>query len=171
MKHSRKMSYFVTGLLITVLAACVPAVPATSVAPTTGALPNSTAAPPTAADSLAGTEWELMSFGPAGAEIQVVEGSAITLAFGMDGTVAGSGGCNSYSAQYRVQASAITFNQIVSTDRACSDTSMTQQEQRYFQALETATEFVQADDELVIRTGGDAGPLLFTPAPQAGMSE
>jgi hypothetical protein len=100
-----------------------------------------------------------------------VDDSQISLVFGLDGTVAGSGGCNSYSGQYLVQDSAISFSQILHTERACAEPSLNQQEQRFFRALETATGFVLADDELVIRTEGDAGPLLFEPAPESGMGE
>src|SRR5215211_4103980 len=54
-----------------------------------------------AESKLANTQWRLTSFGAAGAQSPVIEGTTITLKFGADGRVGGSGGCNSYGGDYR----------------------------------------------------------------------
>jgi heat shock protein HslJ len=107
-------------------------------------------APPVAGNSLANTQWMLDSFGPAGSEMPVATGSTVTLGFDAAGQASGSGGCNSYGSEYTVQDSAISFGPIVSTQRACLDENVTQQEQAYFQALQSADQFELAADSLTI---------------------
>ena len=50
---------------------------------------------------LTGTEWRLVSFGPAGNEASLVAGTTVTLKFGEDGRASGSTGCNSYGGTYQ----------------------------------------------------------------------
>src|SRR5215213_8660283 len=85
---------------------------------------------------LTGTEWRLVSFGPAGSEESLVAGTTVTLKFGEDGRAGGSTGCNSYSGTYQVRADTISFGRLVSTRRACLDQNANQQEQRFIAALE-----------------------------------
>ncbi|MGH7963539.1 MAG: META domain-containing protein, partial [Candidatus Binatia bacterium] len=107
---------------------------------------------PTASSSaesrLANTQWTLKSFGEAGAESPVIDGTAITLKFGADGRAGGSGGCNSYGSDYQVQDHTLAFSPIISTKRACLQEARTQQEQRYFQALESAGQFQLTENHL-----------------------
>ncbi|HEX9092195.1 MAG TPA: META domain-containing protein, partial [Anaerolineales bacterium] len=55
------------------------------------------------------SEWKLVSFGKAGAEAQVVDGSTVTLKFDVDGQASGSGGCNSYGAKYETKGDALAI--------------------------------------------------------------
>ena len=50
----------------------------------------------------------------------------------------------------------ITFEEIVSTLMACADDEVTEQEQRYFAALETAETFMQTEEQLTIMDEGGA---------------
>jgi heat shock protein HslJ len=102
--------------------------------------------------------------GAPGSETPVAPGSSVTLQFEADGQVGGSGGCNSYGGQYEVQDNTISFSQIMSTLRACADESVNQQEQQYFQALQTAGRFEVAGDQLTIWYNGDQGMLSFVKA-------
>lgn len=111
---------------------------------------------------LENTHWSLVSFGPAGAEQPIVEGSSITLMLA-GGQAAGSGGCNSYSGSYRVDGSAIAFSEITHTEKACLEQGVTEQEQRYFEALQSAGEFTIDGDRLTI-TYEDNGALTFESA-------
>jgi heat shock protein HslJ len=99
--------------------------------------------------------------GPPGSETPVVPGSSVTLQFEVDGQVGGSGGCNSYGGQYEVQDNTISFSQVMSTLMACADESVNQQEQQYFQALQTAGRFEVTGDQLTIWYNGDQGVLNF----------
>ncbi len=123
-----------------------------------------TTTPSGAENSLADTQWQLVSFGPPEAETPVIEGSTITLEFGPDGQATGSGGCNSYGGEYQVQDDTLSFSQIISTEMACANTSVMQREQQYYQALQTAGQFELADDQLTIQYNGGQGVLNFVKA-------
>jgi heat shock protein HslJ len=116
---------------------------------------------PGAANPLAGSQWNLESFGPIGSETPVGEGSTITLEFGAGGQAGGSGGCNSFGTQYEVQDGVLSFGQIASTLMACTDEGVMDQEQRYFQALQNAGEFSLDADRLTILYDDGQGALIF----------
>ncbi len=107
--------------------------------------------------SLAGTQWTLESIGNA----SISGGGRITLKFGSDGRASGSGGCNSYSGAYREQGGRLSFSRIISTRRACVEQTLTHQEQRYLEALETATRFKLSGDRLTIFYGARPNTLNF----------
>ena len=112
---------------------------------------------------LENTQWTLVSFG----ETPVVKGSEITLLLAA-GQAGGSGGCNSYSGSYRVEGSKISFDTVTSTKRACVNAPLTEQEGRYFQALESASEYFREGDQLRITYDGGQGVLIFESALPGG---
>jgi heat shock protein HslJ len=116
---------------------------------------------PGAADPLAGTQWNLETFGPAGAETPLVSGSTITLEFGEDDQAGGSGGCNTYGGEYQVQDGALSLGEIISTEKACLEEGVMEQEQRYYEALQTAAGFELAGDRLTITYDAGQGRLNF----------
>lgn len=113
---------------------------------------------------LEGQQWNLVSFGPEGSETPVAEGSMVTLTL-ENGQAGGSGGCNSYGTPYQLRGEEITFERVTSTLMACAEEAVTQQEQVYFQALETATLYEVQDNRLVITY--DGGVLTFEAAGSA----
>jgi heat shock protein HslJ len=112
---------------------------------------------------LENTHWSLVSFGPAGAENSLTEGSMITLIL-VDGQAGGFGGCNAYSATYQVEGGSLSFDEITSTLRACTDEQITEQEQQYFEALKTAGSYVLEGNQLRI-TYSDGVLVFETPFP------
>jgi heat shock protein HslJ len=102
---------------------------------------------------LANTQWNLASFKTEGAESPVIEGTTITLKFGVDGRATGSGGCNSYAGGYNEAVDKLSFSQIISTKRACLAQNANQQEQQYLAALETAGKFEISENRLTIYYG------------------
>ena len=112
---------------------------------------------------LENTLWSLVSFGPPDAQQPLVEGSTITLLLA-GGQGGGTGGCNTYGATYQVDGNKITFSEIIRTERACEDERVTEQEQRYFQALETASEYQVESDQLRITYDNGNGLLIFAAA-------
>lgn len=67
---------------------------------------------------------------------------AITMTFGDDGTVAGTGGCNSYTGTYEpTQDGGLTFGPIAATARACADPDVDATEQAFFAALPKVTSY------------------------------
>ncbi len=107
------------------------------------------------------SQWNLVSFGKAGAETPVIEGSSITLKFEANDQVSGTGGCNSYGGKYETQGDTLTFKDITSTLKACAGEQVSQQEQRYFEALQTAARIEIAADNLTIWYEGGQSKLNF----------
>lgn len=116
---------------------------------------------------LENTHWSLVFFGPPGAHALLIEGSTITLMLG-NGEAEGFGGCNSYGTSYEIDGDRITFDRIRSTKKACLEDEITQQEQRYFQALESANRYELDASGLRITFDGGDGVLVFeSPVPAA----
>lgn len=90
---------------------------------------------------LEGTAWRLDGITTgADAVSSTLSGTEVTATFGGDGTLAGSGGCNTYSTGYTVDGDALTIDGgIMSTKMSCEQDVM-DQESAYLAALaETAT--------------------------------
>jgi len=110
---------------------------------------------------LANTQWHLVSFGRTGEEKPLIQGTTITLLFGAEGRVSGSGGCNSYSGTYRVRGDNLTFGRMASTMRACLNSQANQQEQQYFAALDSASRFRLNANRLLISYDSARSALNF----------
>jgi len=84
---------------------------------------------------LLGTRWLLAAIGQG----VVAPGSPnITLSFTSQSQLNGSGGCNSYSANYTVDGTSISIGPIITSQIACDEAVM-QMEQTYFATLQGAT--------------------------------
>ena len=108
--------------------------------------------------SLVGT-WKLTAYGPTGALTPAVTDAEATLTFGDDGTVGGSGGCNSLGGKYEVKGSQITFSDITSTLMACEDPRMAQ-EAFVTQVLSGTAEFEIENNTLTLTNNDKV--LVFT---------
>lgn len=113
-------------------------------------------------NDLAGTSWELKSAEGSGMTLSPIEGSTITLAFGADGQLSGSGGCNSYGGDYEADAASLSIDAVVSTQRACTDTGITEQERLYLTALDAVQSYQVTESELRLMLND--GVLRFEPA-------
>jgi putative lipoprotein len=109
---------------------------------------------------LENTLWNLVSFGELGAEAALVQGSTITLLLAA-GQAAGTGGCNGYGGTYQVDGNSISFGPLTSTKMACADAQATEQEGRYLQALESASEYAVEGDQLHVTYDDGNGVLIF----------
>jgi heat shock protein HslJ len=117
---------------------------------------------PQASASLEGTSWVLTELGGS----PPVQGTQITAQFAADGNLAGSGGCNSYSATYAVDGSQLTVSQVVSTMMAC-DTPIMDQETQYFTALGSAASYEISEEALTLSDSAGAALAVFGPAPES----
>jgi heat shock protein HslJ len=105
---------------------------------------------------LPGTAWQLVSFdgsAPAG---------VITVRFDAEGSVSGSGGCNSFGGSFAIEGDAIQFSQLISTERACLNDDVMAQEAAFYEALASAVVYGVDGDELTL-IYGDNQTLTFVP--------
>lgn len=150
--------YPLSMLLVVLLAACAPL----------ASQPPAATNPPTPSVSpvqkdFENTHWSLISLGPVGAEKPIVAGSNITL-LAADGKFGGYAGCNSYGGAYEVTGDQLSLHDINSTLMACTDEQIMQQEQRYFQALQSAGRFAVGDNRLTINYDNGNSALVFEKA-------
>ena len=108
------------------------------------------------ADGLGGTSWQAVELGPRPTVPDVIS----TIAFD-DGQVSGDAGCNSYTGTYEADPVAgapkggpptIAIGQIGSTEMACDDLVMAQEE-AYLAALVRATTYRVVTDRLELYGG------------------
>jgi heat shock protein HslJ len=86
---------------------------------------------------LAGTRWQVGNFydtelGDTGV---VLPGTTLTMAFGADGKVNGSSGCNTYSASYLVSGSQLALTPPTGTNMLCNEPSGIMEQEAAFLAL------------------------------------
>ena len=114
---------------------------------------------------LAGSSWTLVEFETEKDMIAVVKDAPATLTFGAEDEQAnrinGTGGCNRYFGSYTLTNDSISVSPLGATRMACSPEQMAQ-EDRFIQALSTATSYELRNDELLIKYSG--GTLRFVPA-------
>ena len=134
------------GLTILVVAAC----------DATGAT-DGTTPEPTAVIDLTGTSWTLVSVG-ANAP---VEGSDAWLAFGPNGEITGSTGCNNLIGSYAVDGTALSFSTLGTTRMACPGDDLMAQDASVPEALTNVTGWEVDGDGRLHLTG--ATELVFEP--------
>lgn len=150
----KKLIYFLAGMLALSIAGCTGI---TEIIPVTGG-----AQTPDSNSLLANTRWKLVSYGEPGSELPVVEGSDVTLLFEAGSQAGGSGGCNTFGAQYDVSGNrALLITEVVSTEIACEDGLM-EMEAKYLEALQSADRFEVFGDHLTIHYGNGQGVLNFS---------
>jgi heat shock protein HslJ len=98
-----------------------------------------------------------------GGVVSVMADTHLTANFGADGMLTGSGGCNDYSATYKIDGEKITIGPAVSTKKACEQAVM-DQEQLYLTALSTAATYRLEGSKLELRTAAGALAADFTKA-------
>jgi heat shock protein HslJ len=119
----------------------------------------SSAVPTTAASSasLVGTEWVLVDL----AGTPALKQPPATLAFPEAGRAAGSGSCNRFTGSVTITGATLKFGPLASTRMACMANDVSQQEDRYFNALAAATRYEVKNGELLIYCDGFDKPLRF----------
>ncbi len=114
---------------------------------------------------LSGTSWTATGINN-GKEAVVSDATTggVTAMFGADGTLTGSGGCNTYTATYTTSGSdAITIGPVASTRMMCEDAVMAT-EQAYFTGLAAVTTYEQDANSLTLRDASGAAQAVFAPA-------
>ena len=110
---------------------------------------------------LAGTSWQATGINNGvGGVVSSATTSSVTADFGADETLSGSGGCNSYTANYTSDAGQIAIGPVAATKKACPGDVM-DTEQQYFAALEKATAYVIEGTTLTLRDDTGATQVAF----------
>jgi heat shock protein HslJ len=106
--------------------------------------------------------WTLQSYvGSGGVLVPAIPGIPVTARFKTDGTVSGSGGCNTYNASYTTKDLAISISQLVNTDISCEKSHVMQQESAYLYDLEKAKELRVNDLNLNLYDKNGKPVLMF----------
>jgi heat shock protein HslJ len=146
------------ALLLVAMAACTPA----------GGEPG---AGDITLEELEGTTWVLDSFGPADNPTEPLPNAVPTLHFENMGSINGFGSCNRYFGEIALDGANVTISGIGSTEMACLDTGVMEQESAYYSALTSAQTIARDGESLVIAY--DGGELRFTmqqPTPDASLT-
>jgi heat shock protein HslJ len=160
------------AMLLVALAACTPtggepvvtdrptpADPTTPAEPTTPIEPGENVT----LEELEGTDWLLVTYGPAESPTAVLANAPITLSFDNMGELGGQA-CNHYGGTFTLDGRTLEVSQISQTLMACVDEGVTEQESAYTAALQSANSIYRDGDQLVITY--DGGELRFMPAPE-----
>jgi heat shock protein HslJ len=115
--------------------------------------------------ALAGTSWVAtgVNNGKGGVESTTLT-DKLTAVFGPDNTLSGSGGCNTFTAEYTVAGSdGLQIAAIAATRMACADDVM-QLESEYFAALGNTVSYKISGDSLTLRDGNGDTQVTYTAA-------
>jgi heat shock protein HslJ len=115
---------------------------------------------------LAGSNWLVTAYNN-GREAVVgpLADTELTADFGVDGTLSGSAGCNSYSAGYEASGNNISVGQAAVTMMFCEEPAgVMEQEQEFLAALSTAATYEITGNAMQMRTADDALAAMFVRA-------
>lgn len=115
---------------------------------------------------LAGTSWTLASLAAEdGTMIPVIADTTVTAAFGADGTLGGSAGCNRYGADYTRRGAGITIEASFMTEMYCGvPEGLMEQEDRYLVLLANVSSYRVEGDRLILTDAAGADLLFFVQA-------
>jgi polar amino acid transport system substrate-binding protein len=117
----------------------------------------------TPADPLAGTQWQAQSYyspAEAGGMASPLGGVQLTAEF-TDGTVAGSSGCNTYSASYTVDGDSLSIGEAAATLMFCE--GLMDQEAAFLAALQSASSYKLESEQLQVLDDQDQVVVDFIP--------
>jgi heat shock protein HslJ len=108
--------------------------------------------------TLPGSAWQVSAYNNGKeAVVGVSTGSELTLAFGDNGRVTGSAGCNNYVADFDTEANKVSIGMPRTTRKACAEPAgVMEQEALFLKALQSAATFRINGDRLELRTADSA---------------
>lgn len=110
--------------------------------------------------SVANTQWIYQSQRASSGELTaVLPETELTLNFS-DTQASGNAGCNLFSGEYTQNGSALSFSNLVSTEKACLDAEATQQEQDFLNHLGQVNQ-VSLNQDLLVLTDSNGTQLNF----------
>jgi heat shock protein HslJ len=94
--------------------------------------------------------------------VSLVAGSTVTLQFLVDGKVAGSAGCNQYTARYEADGSKLRISAPAATRRLCPEAGLMEQEQAFLKALEAVATTRMEGNRVELRDAQGAMQVVAT---------
>ena len=111
------------------------------------------------------TSWTLQSYTDAtGIHIPAMSGTGSTALFDREGRLSGYSGCNHYTAAYKTRDYSINISGISSTEMACHDPGVMEQESAFLADLSKATSFRVSEAFLKLYDDSGKTVLVFVPA-------
>jgi heat shock protein HslJ len=119
---------------------------------------------PGSVSGLTGVAWSLDSYlDENDTLVPILPGTEVTAAFGPDGKVTGSAGCNGYGGDYRLDGTALSISSLVQTLKLCTEPEgIMDQEARFMELLGSATGYRLENDRLILTDAEGATVLVFT---------
>ncbi len=120
---------------------------------------------------LIGTNWEVISYNNGKeAVVSVMTSTQMTAVFGKDGVMAGSAGCNRYSAGFETEGENIVIGPAASTEMFCVEPEgIMEQESLYLAAIQNAATYRIDNDRLELRDASGALQASYQAAEQASL--
>ncbi len=115
------------------------------------------------APGVIGVTWGLKTLQAAGQQPETITDPGLTVIFGMDGRVTGSGGCNQFGGAYTAEIGGkLTISALTSTLIGCA-TLIAEREQRYLTTLQEVTGYALDDNGATLRLtfSGPGRQLVF----------
>jgi len=97
------------------------------------------------------------------ATVSPVADSKLTAIFTAD-QVSGSAGCNTYSGGYTIDGTTVKIGPLASTQKACADQAVSDQEQQFLAALQASTTYSQSGNTLTLKVAGGENQVTLVPA-------
>lgn len=121
---------------------------------------------------LAGSAWRVSAYNNGQrAVVSVLAGSVLAFDFAADGGLAGSAGCNHFTASYSTSGQSIRVGPVAATRKWCDQPQgLMEQEKRFLQALASADTWRISGDRLELRTANGALALTSSATDNAARS-
>jgi len=107
--------------------------------------------------TLGGSKWEVSAYNNGrGGVTTLVAATRMSVAFGEDGTVSGSSGCNTFSGTYTADDSSIELGPAASTQKMCAAEGVMEQEEQFLAALAASSIYEIRGHRLQLRNADGA---------------
>jgi heat shock protein HslJ len=111
---------------------------------------------------LAGTSWQLVSFGDVTNPIPTLPDGVPTLQFLPDGKFNANTGCNGAGGEYEVDGNNLKISNLIQTLIACTETDRANQEAAFVEGLNKAETFSLNGNQLLIYFENGTKALTFS---------
>lgn len=102
---------------------------------------------------LEGHQWYLSTIYTASGYIEIMERKAFILFNTVNGKVSGSGSCNAFGGKVTIEGDALSFSQIFSTKKYCTDVQSVEND--FFRQLQKVTRYEIKGNRLLLYAGDD----------------